>query len=218
MALNAGMEIFDTVTRGLDYLVMADPNSTSTKARKARQYGTELLSESDFLKMVGLDGKKAKEKADRMNAPKKALDWKTCFDAISKRLGITSSKKSEPVYWRGRDEKMTTVKMWFGDRKHYLGSTDDLIRRQEYGGQKLEWTDDDRYDLSDDDAYRKAVWMIGTKTYRARPATFDWCFGDKNASFEAELKRFVGSYPEFGMPSSTEELKLKLEVLDWSIL
>ena len=42
----------DTVSRGTDYLVLADPKSTSTKADKARSYGITLISEEDFMYMV----------------------------------------------------------------------------------------------------------------------------------------------------------------------
>jgi DNA ligase (NAD+) len=40
------------VTAGLDYLVMADPNSTSTKAKKAREQGTRVLSEKEFFALI----------------------------------------------------------------------------------------------------------------------------------------------------------------------
>jgi DNA ligase (NAD+) len=40
------------VRSGLDYLVMADPESTSTKAQKARTLGTKILGEEEFLGMV----------------------------------------------------------------------------------------------------------------------------------------------------------------------
>ena len=41
------------VSSGLDYLVMADPNSKSSKAVKARTLGTHILGEKEFLEMVG---------------------------------------------------------------------------------------------------------------------------------------------------------------------
>ena len=51
LAESVGFEIKGGVTKGLTYLVIADPNSTSSKARKARELGTKLLSEKEFLAM-----------------------------------------------------------------------------------------------------------------------------------------------------------------------
>ncbi len=59
LARSVGFDIHTSVTQSLKYLVMADPNSTSIKACRARAFGTKLLSESEFLSMVSL----AKEKA-----------------------------------------------------------------------------------------------------------------------------------------------------------
>jgi DNA ligase (NAD+) len=42
-----------SVGRGLDFLVLADPNSTSSKAKAARKNNTRLLSEDEFVKMAG---------------------------------------------------------------------------------------------------------------------------------------------------------------------
>ena len=47
---NGGV-IFESVKKGLDYLVLADPNSTSSKAQKARKNGVALISEEDFVHM-----------------------------------------------------------------------------------------------------------------------------------------------------------------------
>ena len=47
---NGGV-VFESVKKGLDYLVMADPNSTSSKAVKARKAGVTLISEEDFVAM-----------------------------------------------------------------------------------------------------------------------------------------------------------------------
>ena len=44
----------DSVSKGLDYLVIEDVNSTSSKAKNARKFGTKLLSEAEFLAMVGV--------------------------------------------------------------------------------------------------------------------------------------------------------------------
>jgi DNA ligase (NAD+) len=42
------------VSKGLNYLIIKDPNSTSNKAEKARKYGTKLISPDEFLDMVGV--------------------------------------------------------------------------------------------------------------------------------------------------------------------
>lgn len=53
MVENNGGVVFEGVKSGLDYLVMADPNSKSGKAEKARKMGITLISEDDFVKMCG---------------------------------------------------------------------------------------------------------------------------------------------------------------------
>jgi len=49
---HGGREL-STVTKQLDFLVIADPASSSSKADKARQYGTTLLSEAQLLALLG---------------------------------------------------------------------------------------------------------------------------------------------------------------------
>lgn len=41
-----------SVTKGVTYLVLADPASTSTKAQKAKKLGTEIISEEAFIALV----------------------------------------------------------------------------------------------------------------------------------------------------------------------
>ena len=53
MVVKAGGAVKSSVGKGLTYLVIADPESTSTKAEKARKLGTKLIDEEDFLEMVG---------------------------------------------------------------------------------------------------------------------------------------------------------------------
>jgi DNA ligase (NAD+) len=62
-----GGALLSGVTKDLNYLVMADPNSGSSKAQKAKQYGTECIDEAQFLAMVeGLaNAKKTTGKAKR---------------------------------------------------------------------------------------------------------------------------------------------------------
>jgi DNA ligase (NAD+) len=53
MVKDHGGTVKASVGKGLTYLVIADPNSTSSKAVAARKHGTLCLSEEDFLAMVG---------------------------------------------------------------------------------------------------------------------------------------------------------------------
>ncbi|MFM7570824.1 MAG: BRCT domain-containing protein, partial [Betaproteobacteria bacterium] len=48
-----GMKLVDTVTRETTYLVLADPQSASSKAEKARKLGTEVISEEALIALVG---------------------------------------------------------------------------------------------------------------------------------------------------------------------
>ena len=47
-----GGEVKDGVTKGLTYLVMADPESTSGKAKKARELGTECIDLAALEKII----------------------------------------------------------------------------------------------------------------------------------------------------------------------
>lgn len=52
MAADVGADVKGNVGKGLTYLIIADPNSTSSKAVAARKLGTTLISEEDFLELV----------------------------------------------------------------------------------------------------------------------------------------------------------------------
>lgn len=54
LAENAGLTVLGNVTKKLDILVVADPNTQSGKARKARQYGTRIIAEPVFWEMIGV--------------------------------------------------------------------------------------------------------------------------------------------------------------------
>lgn len=54
LAQRAGMVVAPRVTKGVDVLVVADPNSMSGKARKAREYGTRIIAETAFWPMIGV--------------------------------------------------------------------------------------------------------------------------------------------------------------------
>jgi DNA polymerase-3 subunit epsilon len=54
LSMERGLVLRNGVTKNLDYLVVADPNTQSTKAQKARSYGVTLVSESAYWQMIGL--------------------------------------------------------------------------------------------------------------------------------------------------------------------
>jgi DNA polymerase-3 subunit epsilon len=54
LAASAGLVVRTGVSKALDILVTADALTLSTKARKARQYGTRILAESVFWQMIGV--------------------------------------------------------------------------------------------------------------------------------------------------------------------
>lgn len=53
-AEKAGFRVCESVTKKLDLLVVADPNTASGKAKKARKYGIEIVAEPVFWREVGL--------------------------------------------------------------------------------------------------------------------------------------------------------------------
>jgi DNA polymerase-3 subunit epsilon len=54
LAASAGLIVAPRVTKTLDLLVVADPDSLSSKARKARQYGTRIMAEAVFWQTIGI--------------------------------------------------------------------------------------------------------------------------------------------------------------------
>jgi DNA polymerase-3 subunit epsilon len=54
LATDAGLTVASNVTKKLDLLVVADPNTQSGKATKAREYGTRILSDAVFWRMAGI--------------------------------------------------------------------------------------------------------------------------------------------------------------------
>lgn len=52
MVTDAGGEVKSSVGKGLTFLVINDLNSTSSKAVNAKKFGTKLINEDEFLKMI----------------------------------------------------------------------------------------------------------------------------------------------------------------------
>lgn len=55
LAERAGMVVAPRVTKKLDMLVVADPDSLSGKTRKAREYGVRIVAETAFWSMIGVE-------------------------------------------------------------------------------------------------------------------------------------------------------------------
>lgn len=55
LAEGAGMVVAPRVTKKLDILVVADPDSLSGKARTAREYGVRIVAETAFWSMIGVE-------------------------------------------------------------------------------------------------------------------------------------------------------------------
>lgn len=51
----AGLKVCPRVTKKVDILVLADPESTSAKAQKARQNGARLIAETAFWRLIGVE-------------------------------------------------------------------------------------------------------------------------------------------------------------------
>jgi len=54
LAAEAGLVVQATVTKRLDLLMVADPDTQSGKAKKARQYGVRIMAETAFWKALGI--------------------------------------------------------------------------------------------------------------------------------------------------------------------
>lgn len=54
MAASKGLAVLSAVTKKLDLLVVADPNTQSSKAKKARQYGIRIVHEPVFWRSLGI--------------------------------------------------------------------------------------------------------------------------------------------------------------------
>lgn len=55
LARDAGLVVADCVTKDLDLLVVADPNTMSGKAKLARKLGTRIMAEAAFWAAIGVD-------------------------------------------------------------------------------------------------------------------------------------------------------------------
>jgi DNA polymerase-3 subunit epsilon len=54
LASDAGLTVARSVTKALNVLVVADPDTMSGKAEKARRYGTRIIAEPVFWRLLGI--------------------------------------------------------------------------------------------------------------------------------------------------------------------
>lgn len=69
IAYEKGLIVRERVTKDLDLLVVADPLTASTKAKRARAFGTRIIYEQAFFALLG-DAGEAKEKNGKSTPPK----------------------------------------------------------------------------------------------------------------------------------------------------
>jgi DNA polymerase-3 subunit epsilon len=55
LATDAGLIVKTNVSKGLDLLVVADPDSQSGKAKRVRELGIRVLAEAVFWRSIGAD-------------------------------------------------------------------------------------------------------------------------------------------------------------------
>lgn len=207
-ALKAGFEVAATVGPSLTYLITNTPDSGSSKNRKAAKYGVKVITEDQFIKMVGLKrGDVEADIADRKaNPPKKVVDWETACKLLCKAIGVRPSVRSNV----GDD---------FVTRTYYGGiKRDDGVKYGENNG----WLDTTGWYLHDagmldsmgyptEDAVREGV---DGRDKESAYKCVCWLLGEKHFTQRNPYEPFASKYSEFGRPGSTEEMKLRIEVND----
>lgn len=116
-AKKAGYWPCDSVNSWCEYLVMADPNSNSNKAKAARQKGVKLLSETDFLDMIHMTAEEVKELSSKKKEEekKRSKTWQQCLKKICKNLGLKASIVSDE-YSLSENKYVTFIaKVWLAD-------------------------------------------------------------------------------------------------------
>jgi DNA ligase (NAD+) len=74
----AGYALVDEVSKGLNFLVLADPDSTSSKAEKARKLGIQIISEDQLIELSQTpnlsNAPKSSKPADTLVAPQQTVN------------------------------------------------------------------------------------------------------------------------------------------------
>ena len=194
LAEKAGYEVADGVSKFLDYLVIADPNSTSSKAQKARKLGVKLISEDEFIEMIGKEKADVEKQTEERKATKeiKDLTWQRLARKVADKLGICVNSKVDDTSWSLEKNGYMRFAAQFHfkegeDRPFYhIASSIDWIRHTE---KSLDW--DILYSNSREEAFHFALNDL---------------FTNKNA------KKAIEDLPAIGACDSPNEMKMKLEI------
>lgn len=239
----AGYWPCDTVNYMCDYLVMADPNSNSNKAKAARAKGVKLLSEEDFLKMIDMTAEQVRSISSKKKAEEKKLSktWQQCLKKICKNLGLKTSITSEDYsltenryvsfrakVWLAEDDKETTCA---------FGSDSDFFRDCTYDRQALlkKSTPSRPYGVGSADSKEEAAERLIRWIFEGFPQAIANDRGristgyiHRSEKFESEqvnnpdsrynkLKAISAKIPPIEV-NSIEELELQLECYGWDMV
>lgn len=110
MVEQAGGTVLSGVTKELNYLVMADPESGSSKSQKAKQYGTECIDEARFLAMVAGGGEASTTAAKPAAKPAAKVTTKIeAKPATKKATKVTAVKAPVAAVTAAKSAKKTTA-------------------------------------------------------------------------------------------------------------
>lgn len=247
LAWNADLRPSFSFGHQADLLVAADPSGQSPKMKKAKSRGIEIISEEEFIKRCGGLGKVSNDitqKREKVKEQKKRLDWKQACKALCKKLGLKISITSK-VWAPDYDNRqyfgtLTFIDLFDRCQLCRTNTADYKWYRAMYKWYRsIAETDEDSF--STEEAYKNLCWHLGQKSYLGTKSAVIKVSGfvtsvgrmpcryldnlKQNASYDPEAKRklaefmaWSSSFPEFGTPESADEMKLKLEVLGFSIM
>ena len=92
-------EVKTSVTKDLDILVCADPNSGSSKLEKAKKNGTRIISYEDFLEMLESDDDECDDGEDGMYSEEQAMEiiWRINGTMEKEAIRIKTHEAESPL-------------------------------------------------------------------------------------------------------------------------
>lgn len=202
LARKAGFQIADGVSQRLDYLVMADLDSTSGKAKKARKYGIAVISEEQFIEMIGQKKSDVEEQTEYRKTHKeiKDLTWQRLAQKVAKKLGIHIYSEAEKDSYDLKTNGYTQFSAYF---------CVDPARRYHRIASSFLWN---RY-LKKNDPYSSREEAF----HAALNSLFTRNRYDRIREEQEEQKIFEHLPTIVSECESANEMKLKLEIAGWDI-